>query len=60
MKLEKAIEIKEIYYNGGEIPGYSDYRKADNLSIEALKRMKSERDLWGFTNYPPMPGETKD
>jgi len=60
MRLDKAIEIKEIYYNGGEIPCHSDYRLADILSIEAMKRLDAIRNHRQLYIYDPLPGETDD
>jgi len=60
MNLPKAIEIKELYYKGGEMPSASDYREADRISIEAMKRIQTARK-WKATPWnSPLPGETKD
>lgn len=60
MRIEKAIEIKEIYYNGGEIPSHSDYREADRLSIEAIKRVQWHKAQHERGFYELLPGETED
>lgn len=60
MKLEKAIEIKEINYKGGEVPNWADYREADKLSIEALKAIIHSRQLHGLSLFNPLAGETEE
>lgn len=60
MNIQKAIEIKEIYYKGGVTPNYSDYQKADRLSIEALKRIQEYRESITPRCRWMLPGETRD
>ncbi|MBA7602873.1 hypothetical protein ES703_09969 [subsurface metagenome] len=60
MDLERAIEIKEIYCKGGEIPSHSEYREADRLSIEAMKRLQDGDNLTYGELLKPLPGETED
>ncbi len=60
MNVEKAIEIKELFYYGGEMPSASDYRRADELSIEALKAIKDIRNSAHNPDWLPLSGETED
>ncbi len=60
MNIERAIEIKET--TGDEFlkidPDEID--EADRLSIEALKLVRLNRELWGQTEAFELPGETID
>lgn len=60
MNAKKAIELKEIFYNGGQVPNWADFREADRLSIEALKRHQEAPDLTSGEMLLPLPGETED
>ena len=60
INLEKAIEIKKIFYNGGEVPNWEDYRQADNLSIEALGECKRARAGDPALDGELLPGETEE
>ena len=61
MKLERAIELNNISKEGFPVgDDVEDYYLAIKLGIEALKRLKLEKDeipdsLWNY-----LPGETKD
>ena len=60
MTIDEAIEIKEKYiqkeYNRWLPP---EFREADNLSIEALKRYKIIRACFSELREDRLPGETE-
>jgi len=60
MKIEKAIEILEARQRNTPSMGYEDLRDANQLGIEALKRLAFIR----INGYPeslfPLPGETEE
>ena len=58
MQLSKAIEILERWYAGGFATKIEDMNPAIQLSIEALKRIKSEKDTIPESIYSPLPGES--
>lgn len=60
MKLEKAIEIKEQYQYILQDASLPELTEADNLSIEALKRIFNNRATTPGSNFIPLPGETED
>ena len=60
MKLEKAIEIGEIFVKELDIPQRVEERAAIKLGIEALKRIKSHRQHSIQVDFRLLPGETKD
>jgi len=60
MNLTKAIEIKEEMRSLGLAPYDEASLKADDLSIEAMKRIQARRDLKTGWEVTPLPGETED
>lgn len=58
MKLEKAIEIKQLALDTGIVNDPDDYKEADMLSIEALKRLIDLRSSYLLWRDPLLPGET--
>ena len=60
MTLDKAIEILSDSANRGMTTFNQDFRDAENLGIEALKKWKqyrtSDESWWGNL----LPGETED
>ena len=60
MKLEKAIELLELAVADPGAVDIMDLNEAEELGIEALKHMKSERTIHGFKRHFRMPGETED
>lgn len=60
MKLEKAIEIKEKNRHIGILcPSDEDF-EADDLSIEALRRIQNNRRLSPTHTINLLSGETED
>lgn len=60
MKLEKAIEIKQLALDTGVVDDPDDFRAADRLSIEALKRVEEQSGNPKFGRHKPLPGETEE
>ena len=60
MNLAKAIEIKELAGNTGEVENVQDYVEADKLSVEAMKRIKEYRKRYSMTKPQLLPGETEE
>lgn len=60
MKLEKAIEILSDSANRGITTFNQDYKDAQRLGIEALKRVQAYKKAHASLHYEPMPGETED
>lgn len=60
MTINEAVGI--LQFNGApeEGPTISDFIKARNLGIEALKRIKNARDIGYSVPTSLLPGETKD
>ena len=59
MKIEEAIEIKELHYIADKFDTSEEYDEADLLSIEALKRTKENRKTKLMVDIGLLPGETK-
>ena len=60
MKLEKAIEIKRaLSFRNGHLMTKEE-TLADDLSIEAMKRVQSQRMPNASVIFHPLPGETED
>ncbi|GAF94514.1 unnamed protein product [marine sediment metagenome] len=59
MRLDRAIEIKENHQRLHQDEYYLELFKADNLSIEALKRQQAIRGKKTTTLTYPLPGETE-
>lgn len=59
MTIDEAI--KTLRYNVATHPGLLDtvFRDALNLGIEALKRVKKEREIQGGLYNYELPGETE-
>ena len=60
MNIPKAIEILTILHRDLDINWMDDYKDAIQLGIEALKRTKSNREVYWGAAYVPLPGETDD
>jgi hypothetical protein len=60
MRVEKAIELLEQDYDDPGSDDYTDLMEAQALSIEALKRVQVQREIWGMGHDALLPGETKD
>lgn len=60
MTLTKAIEINTIHNDHN--PNYTDAerRQAHQLGIEALKRIKVNREVYYMDADMPLPGETEE
>ncbi len=60
MKLSKAIEILSTSVYAGATTFNEDYRDAQKLGIEALKREQEHRELDIDTRFGLLPGETEE
>ncbi len=60
MKIEKAIEIQELYVNHLPPGVREDFIDAEKLGIEALKREKERREYTVFRIPTLLPGETEE
>lgn len=60
MNIEKAIESLSNSANRGVTTFNDDFRDAERLGIEALKRERERRELDIDTRFGLLPGETKD
>jgi len=60
MNLEKAIEIKSRTGDEFLHTDPDEIDEAERLSIEALKRIKHDREHPAFVTTELLPGETKD
>jgi len=60
MKLTKAIELLSDSANRGVTTFNQDYKDAQRLSIEALKRVRNDRIHRGAYRDLPLPSETED
>ena len=60
MTIDEAIKI--LGCKDSHIPAYSpeEREQADQLGIEALKRIKVQKGNPKFGRYLPLPGETED
>lgn len=58
MKLDEAIEILSDSAHLGMTTFNQDYKDALKLGIEALKRLRQEKDEIPDTLWNPLPGET--
>jgi hypothetical protein len=58
MTLDEAIKIKTQWEKARAFAGNRKLEEADRLSIEALKRVKDQRDS-GEVSFKPLPGETQ-
>lgn len=59
MTIDEAIKIKEKYQYLIPKESYPQVIIADNLSIEALKRLELSHGLWGKGGFQLLPGETE-
>lgn len=57
MKLAEAIEIKKHYQHMLPKESYPKLIEADNLSIEALRRIQEQRELGDTAPEDILPGE---
>ena len=60
MTIDEAIEIKEKELTARRDYPDSKLKQADQLSIEALRRLKKYRQDGEEMRFTPLPGETKD
>lgn len=60
MKLTKAIEIVEQRIDKHHLSWNAEDFKALRLSIEAMKAVKLEREIYAFERIDTLPGETKE
>lgn len=60
MKIPEAIEILSRSADAGVTTFNDDFRNAERLGIEALKRVQELRDFNLATAGRILPGETKD
>jgi hypothetical protein len=60
MKIEKAIELLTKAYNYPMNCINTELHDATKLGIEALKRVKADRNLPYPVISDPLPGETKE
>ena len=60
MKLEDAVEIKELDLVGDYEGNTGDLRDADALLIEAGKAVQKVREMTYWRPTELLPGETKD
>ena len=58
MKLDEAIKILTKWKEEGEGDG-NELDNAENLAIEALKRIQKSHTLTPYEWQLPLPGETK-
>lgn len=59
MKIEKAIEILELYIPEPDSVGVEDSVDAIQLGIEALKCVENNRKFEVPNSVNPLPGETE-
>ena len=60
MRIDEAIEIKETELEGSAEHFEEELRKAEMLSIEALKRIAWQHQNPDRFITTPLPGETKE
>ena len=60
MTLEKAIELLTLHFKGHTVKRDPDFFNACYLGIEALKRLKRNREDPVLAIFTPLPGETKE
>ena len=60
MTLEKAIENLDRHFVLKHDVPRADLIESAGLGINALKRMKAERTIYGFKRHFRMPGETEE
>lgn len=60
MTIDEAIEIKEKYQPLLPKESYPQLIIADNLSIEALKKLQKLRKVELRGRWLPLPGETEE
>jgi hypothetical protein len=60
MTLDKAIEILNRVEPDSRPFGYEEEKEAIRLGIEALKKIKEQRNLDGWLGTLELPGETKE
>lgn len=60
MKLTKAIEILELNLKeaGKKMP--PDCKDAVQLGIEAMGALHCHREVWGYSEFKLLPGETEE
>ena len=60
MNIDEAIKIKEEGQHWLPKESFPELIEADNLSIEALKRVRDHTRIHASGESPLLPGETKD
>ena len=60
MTLEKAIEILEYKLQFLNYPDLADFKDAMQLGMEALKRIKAQRNSMEKGEKKLLPGETEE
>jgi len=60
MRLQEAIEIKQLALDTGIVNDPHDFRIADKLSIKAMDRLETLRAYNIGAALDPLPGETKE
>ncbi len=60
MNIKKAIELLELAKDNPGSLDALELSRADDLSIEALKRLRDEKDMIPPPLWRPLPGETEE
>jgi len=60
MKLEEAIALLQKDIDNPGSVDIMDVNKAEELGIEALKRIQYQHKYDKFRSFPPLAGETKE
>ena len=58
MTIDRAIQILTSDQENLLISSVADLRRAKSLGIEALNRIKEDRQFSGIRSTKPLPGET--
>lgn len=59
MTIDEAIMILTMWSKDGEVEDSDKLHEAENLALEALKRVKWQREKYQKTSYRLLPGETE-
>ena len=59
MTIDEAIEILDLSTKKYETASYTDWRKASQLGIEALKRIRRQRSVFLPGEIELLPGEKR-
>jgi len=60
IKIDKAIEVLAQYPRDEGVDDLNEFLEALKLGIQALKRVKTEREVWETHFGSWLPGETKE